>query len=532
LSTIDDVDVHEVAADGVWISTFSPAQLRARAEEIDPELPLAGMPFAVKDNIDVAGLPTTAACPDFEYRPERNAPVVQRLIDAGAIVVGKTNLDQFATGLTGTRSPYGTPESVFGGGLISGGSSSGSAVAVANGSVAFALGTDTAGSGRVPAALNGIVGIKPTRGLLSTLGVVPACRSLDCVSVFARDVATAERVIRVAQGVTPGDPWGRAGAQPVIAEPRIGVATGLDFFGDAGQEKAYGRFTGDRAVDVGPLLEAGDLLYRGPWVAERLADLGDFLRDHPESVLPVTRAVLESGHGFTAADAFRAQHRLQELKLAADRLWDEIDVLVLPTIGTTYTHAEIAADPIGRNLELGRYTQFANLLDLAAVTVPNGFTDDGRPASLTLFGPAFSDRTLARLARSLPPADDRMTIAVVGLHLTGEPRNHELLDRGATLLGATRTAPRYRLYRLSSGLPGLVRDDADGGAIDLELWRLPAATVGSLLAGIPAPLGLGRVVLADGTEVTGFLCEAYATAGALDITAGGGWRNHRLGGKS
>ena len=525
---VDEVLAH-LGGDGVWISTFTPDELHARAGAIDPRLPLAGVPFAVKDNIDVAGLPTTAACPDFAYRPERNAAVVQRLLDAGAMVVGKTNLDQFATGLTGARSPYGTPESVFGGGLISGGSSSGSAVAVADGTVAFALGTDTAGSGRVPAALNGIVGIKPTRGLLSTLGVVPACRSLDCISVFAPDLTTAEKVMRVARGPVLEDPWSREGRRPLVAEPRIGVAQGLDFFGDAGQEKAYARFAGDTTVDVGFLLEAGDLLYRGPWVAERLADLGDFLRDHPGSVLPVTRAVLESGLGFTAADAFRAQHRLQELKRQTDRLFDQIDVLVLPTIGTTYTHAEIAADPIGRNLDLGRYTQFTNLLDLAAVTVPNGFTADGRPASLTLFGPAFSDDTLALLARSLP-VDDTMTLAVVGLHLSGEPRNGELLDRGATLLGVAHTAPCYRLYHLPSGAPGLVRNTDDGESIEIELWQLPAATVGGLLAGIAAPLALGRIALDDGTEVTGFLCEAYATPGARDITASGGWRNHRLGG--
>ncbi|PWK46276.1 allophanate hydrolase [Actinoplanes xinjiangensis] len=540
LSTIDDVDAHanvdEVLAapvpDGVWISRFEAADLHERADAVDPGLPLAGMTFAVKDNIDVAGLPTTAGCADFAYRPERNAPVVQRLVDAGAIVIGKTNLDQFATGLTGARSPYGAPESVFGGGLISGGSSSGSAVAVANGSVHFSLGTDTAGSGRVPAALNGIIGIKPTRGLLSTLGVVPACRSLDCVSIFAREPSLADRVMRAARGFVPEDPWSRRapGEARQIRRPRIGVAEGLDFFGDSGQEKAYARFAGDVTVDAGPLLEAGDLLYRGPWVAERLADLGEFLATHPESVLPVTRRVLETGLGYTAADAFRGRHRLQELRAAADRMWERIDVLVLPTIGTTFTHTEIAGDPIGRNLILGRYTQFANLLDMAAVTVPNGFTADGRPASLTLFGPAFSDDMLMTQARSLyeTAADGAgMTIAVVGLHLSGEPRNGELLERGGTLLGATRTAPLYRMYELPSGAPGLVRVGAGGAAVEIELWRLPAATVGGLLAGIPAPLSLGRLVLEDGAEVTGFLCEAYAVGGARDITASGGWRNHR-----
>ena len=524
--------MRERGNDGVWISTVAEEDLRATAAAIPAGLPLAGLTFAVKDNIDVAGMPTTAACPDFAYVPQRTAPVVQRLLDAGALLVGKTNLDQFATGLTGARSPYGAPESVFGGGLIPGGSSSGSAVAVAAGTVDFALGTDTAGSGRVPAALNGIVGIKPTRGLLSTLGVVPACRSLDCVSVFARDVAQADAVLRIARGLSPDDPWGRTGSRRLRApaELRIGTARSLEFFGDAGQEKAFaaglGRFREAVPVDIEPLLEAGDLLYRGPWVAERLADLGDFLHEHPDSVLPVTRAVLETGLRFTAADAWKGVHRLRELQAWTDRLWETIDVLVLPTIATTYTYAEIAADPIGRNLNLGRYTQFANLLDLAAVTVPNGFTADGRPASLTLFGPAFSDETLALLAAAITEDGDLMTVAVVGLHLSGEPRNAELTDRGATLVEAARTAPCYRLYRLPSGVPGLVRDD-DGAAIDVEIWQLPAASVGSLLAGIPAPLSLGRIELGDGSEVTGFLCEAYAAGAAEDITASGGWRAYR-----
>ncbi|MBB4748978.1 allophanate hydrolase [Actinoplanes lobatus] len=655
------MDVHAIVdavlaapvPDGVWISRFSAAELHEQARRVDPAAPLAGVTFAVKDNIDVAGLPTTAGCPDFAYTPDRDAPVVRRLRAAGAIVVGKTNLDQFATGLTGARSPYGAPESVFGGGLISGGSSSGSAVGVAAGTVDFSLGTDTAGSGRVPAALNGIVGIKPTRGLLSTLGVVPACRSLDCVSIFARDTALAARVMRVARGREPADPWSREGRRPATVRIRegrrpatvrirIGLPGVLDFFGDSGQEKAFARFaeavtaraqgtsatteeptaitrstnatteeptaitrstdattegptTGEReaatsravanagaegigaeatgiaegfevvgGVEIGALLEAGDLLYRGPWVAERLADLGDFLAAHPESVLPVTRRVLEGGLAFTAADAFRAQHRLRELRAAAERMWERIDVLALPTVGTTFTHAEIAGDPIGRNLVLGRYTQFANLLDMAAVTIPNGFAGDGRPASVTLFGPALSDDLLMELAHTLTGAAeaekagreagetsgeagetgretgnaggkaeetsgeaDGMTVAVVGLHLSGEPRNGELRERGGTLQIVTRTAPCYRMYELPSGAPGLVRVADGGAAIEIELWRLPAAQVGGFLAGIPAPLSLGRLVLEDGAEVTGFLCEAYAVRGARDITASGGWRNHR-----
>ncbi|MEU8327700.1 allophanate hydrolase [Micromonospora sp. NPDC048839] len=554
----------------VWISTVPADRLRERAESLtrhgDPALPLHGIPFAVKDNIDVAGMVTTAGCPDFGYRADEDAPVVRRLLDAGAMLVGKTNLDQFATGLTGARSPYGSCESVFGGGLISGGSSSGSAVAVAAGQVSFALGTDTAGSGRVPAALNGIVGLKPTRGLLSAAGVVPACRSLDCVSVFAADVAGAVEVLHAARGITAADPWGRPlPAERVVARMpgtlRLGVprAEDLEFFGDAGQEARFfagvqrlRTFVGTpRSVPLGDFFEAGDLLYRGPWVAERLVALDGFLRSHPESVLAVTRTVLETGRRYDAIDAFRGQHRLRELRAQVDQLWQDIDVLVVPTVGTTFTLDEIAEDPIGRNAMLGRYTQFANLLDLAAVTVPNGFTSTGRPASLTLVGPAFSDTTLARLAATLtdggppartvevssPPAQRpaELLIAVVGRHLTGESRNGELVGHGAALVDTARTAPLYRLVRMDTpdgeGLPGLVRVSPDGPAghpIEVELWRLPGSAVGALLAGVPAPLSLGWVRLDDGRDVLGFLCEAYAAGPpAEDISATGGWRAYR-----
>ncbi|MEV1157646.1 allophanate hydrolase [Micromonospora chokoriensis] len=554
----------------VWISTVATDDLRAHAAWLtrhrDPaDLPLYGIPFAVKDNIDVAGMVTTAGCPDFAYRAAEDAPAVRRLLDAGALLVGKTNLDQFATGLTGARSPYGSCESVFGGGLVSGGSSSGSAVAVASGQVSFALGTDTAGSGRVPAALNGIVGLKPTRGLLSTAGVVPACRSLDCVSVFATDVADAVEVLHAARGVSTADPWGRvlpaeraSGDAPGTLRLGVPRAEDLEFFGDEGQSERFDAgvrrlstlVATARPVPLDDFFAAGDRLYQGPWVAERLVGLGEFLRGHPDSVLPVTRTVLETGWRYDAVDAFRGQHRLRELRARVDRLWREIDVLVVPTVGTTFTLDEIAEDPIGRNAMLGRYTQFANLLDLAAVTVPNGFTDGGRPASLTLLGPAFSDLTLARLAAALtaggeappvvaagdaPPAAAQTLIAVVGRHLSGESRNGELTGRGATLVGAARTAPLYRLYRMETpdgeGLPGLVRvtpADPQGQPIDVELWSLPSSTVGELLAGVPAPLSLGWVRLHDGRDVLGFLCEAYAAGPpAVDISAAGGWRAHR-----
>jgi len=399
--------------DAAWISLAEPAALRARADELatmSPDLPLYAVPCAVKDNIDVAGFPTTAACPAFAYTPDRHAGSVARLLAAGAIVVGKTNLDQFATGLNGTRSPYGAPESVFGGDLISGGSSSGSAVVVASGLVTFALGTDTAGSGRVPAAMNGIVGLKPTRGLVGTSGVLPACRSLDCVSMFARDVADAAAVLDVLAGPDPDDPWSRAGRpHSVPTQPRLALADGLDFAGDTTMAAAFTKIAHQAAtraastvhVPILPFTEAGDLLYTGPWVAERLAGLEPFLATHADGVLPVTRAVIERGRDFTAVDAFRARHRLQELHAEANRAWFDADVLLLPTVPTTFTRAQLAEEPVARNLVLGRYTQFANLLDLAALAVPAGFTADGRPVGVTLLGPAFSEARLFAAAHQL-----------------------------------------------------------------------------------------------------------------------------------
>ncbi|WP_230393711.1 allophanate hydrolase [Plantactinospora alkalitolerans] len=459
LTTVDIADrvldaIGDPTGNPIWISTVAAAQLRARAVELHDRrdelaaLPLYGVPFAVKDNIDLAGLPTTAGCPEFAYRPDRTATVLTRLLDAGAMLVGKTNLDQFATGLTGTRSPYGRCESVFGGGLIAGGSSSGSAVAVAAGLVSFTLGTDTAGSGRVPAACNGIVGMKPTRGLLSVAGVVPACRSLDCVSIFTRTADDAARVFRVAHGVDPDDPWARQlPADRRVARPpatlRLGLpwAEDLDFFGDlgqrdrfaAGQDRVAALVGGTEPVGLRPLFEAGDLLYQGPWVAERLADLDDFLRRRPDAVLPVTREVLESGRRYNAVQVFRARHRLQELRAWADRLWQRIDVLVVPTVGTTFTIEEIDEDPIGRNTVLGRYTQFANLLDLAAVTVPNGFTEAGQPASLTLVGPGFSDTTLIRLAAAL--------VAGPAPTVSGSTTTHRPATAAPTVSGPTAAAP-------------------------------------------------------------------------------------------
>jgi allophanate hydrolase len=419
---VDDVlaRIAQRGDDAVWIHTTPADELYARAAELDALAPgergpLHGVPVAVKDNIDVAGLPTTAACPGFAYRPPMDAGSVARLRAAGALVVGKTNLDQFATGLNGTRSPYGAPESVFRGDLISGGSSSGSAVAVAAGLVPLALGTDTAGSGRVPAAMNGIVGLKPTRGLVGASGVVPACRSLDCVSVFARDTADAATALAVLAGPDTDDPWSRTPRDlPVPAQLTVAVPGDLDvdaFAGDAAMAAAFAsvaqrvasRAGATITTTTGPLLEAGDLLYTGPWVAERLAGLEDFLREHPDDVHPAVRAVLERGAGVTGVETFRARHRLQELRAWAARLFARADVLLLPTVPTTFTRAELAADPLAPNLVLGRFTQATNLLDLAALALPAGTTPDNRPVGVTLVGPAFSEARLLTAAAVLCP---------------------------------------------------------------------------------------------------------------------------------
>jgi allophanate hydrolase len=417
---VDEV-LNRIAARGddhVWISRRPAAELHAAAGRLvrdwpDPRRrpPLFGVPFALKDNIDAAGLPTTAACPGYAYQPERSAPLVERLEAAGALLIGKTNLDQFATGLSGTRSPYGACESPLVPGLISGGSSSGSAVAVAARLVPFAIGTDTAGSGRVPAALTGTVGVKPSRGLVSTLGLVPACASLDCPSVFANSAADGLAVLAVMAGYEPGDPWSRRLPVPApVPEPvrrlRVGVPRDLEFYGDAAAEKGFaavlGRLTdlGHQLVDtdLGPFLAAGRLLYGGPWVAERLAAVGDFTDRHPEQVHPVTRQVLSGGRDLTAVDAFRGLHRLQALRAQTRPAWDAMDVLAVPTVPTTFTIAEMTEDPIALNTVLGHYTTFANLLDLAAVAVPAGMTGTGRPHGLTVLAPAGQDARLAGLA--------------------------------------------------------------------------------------------------------------------------------------
>ena len=499
----------------VFIAETPPEVLRAAARAVmagPRDLPLWGVPFAVKDNIDVAGLPTTAGCPAFAYDPAGDATVVARLRAAGAIVIGKTNLDQFATGLNGTRSPHGAPRSVFDAAYVSGGSSSGSAVAVAAGLCAFALGTDTAGSGRVPAAFNNLVGVKPTPGLVPNTGVVPACRSVDVVTVFAGSVTEGVAVRRVMEGYDPGDPFSRQAA-PVALPPalRIGVLAGAEreFFGNAEVEVLYDAAI-DRAralgatilpFDYAPFREAAALLYDGPWVAERLAAVEAFLATNAADFDPTVRRIIEGAKGRTAVEAFRGLYRLNAIRQQVAPVLEAVDVLMLPTSPTTCTVAEMLADPIARNSQFGRYTNFANLMGLAAIAVPAGFGPSGLPAGVTLIGPAFSDDALAPFAGAMHAAaacgmghgrnapvplaptpalpEGWLSIAVVGAHLTGMPLNHELTGAGGVRLSETRTGPGYRLYVLPSTVPpkpGLIADPGfAGGGIAVEVWALPTA---------------------------------------------------------
>jgi allophanate hydrolase len=574
----------------VWISRLPRERVLAYALALEAKppdsLPLYGVPFAIKDNIDLEGVATTAGCPDYAYRPAASSFVVQRLIDAGAVPVGKTNLDQFATGLAGTRSPYGACFNGIDGAYISGGSSSGSAVAVATGLVSFSLGTDTAGSGRVPAAFNNIIGLKPTCGWLSTSGVVPACRSIDCVSIFALTSDDAARVAAVAGGYDAADPYSRAAPATVAARPsfRFGVprADQLEFFGDAESAQLFDQAVkrlaalgGQRVeIDFTPFRAAAKLLYEAAWIAERYVAVGDFIERQPHSVHPITRKLIEGSRGFSAADAFRAQHSLMAAKRAAAEAWGEIDVLVTPTAGTIYRIAELEADPIRLNANLGFYTNFVNFLDFAAVAAPAGFRRDGLPFGVTLVGPAWSDASLLVLAdrfhrasvdragalpAPLPLASDfamgrvvaaaapfahetpiphvppgaapgeRISVAVCGAHLEGLPLNSQLMSRGATLVRRTRTAPTYRFFALPGGppfRPGLIRVSEGGAAIDVEVWSVPAEHFGSFVAGIPAPLGIGKVDLEDGEHVCGFICEGHAASGAEDITSLGSWRTY------
>jgi allophanate hydrolase len=551
----------------VWITLLPRERVMEYAAELNPErfdeLPLYGVPFAIKDNIDLADIPTTCACPAFARTPQRSAAVVERLIAAGAIPIGKTNLDQFATGLVGTRTPYGVCHSVFDSRYLSGGSSSGSGVAVASGMVAFALGTDTAGSGRVPAAFNHLVGLKPTRGLLSARGVFPACRSLDCVSIFAGTCADAQAVVKVAAAFDEDDPYSRSAA-PLSwnPRPRVGVPprSQWEFFGDTEARTLFERAIQELRqakvevveFDFAPFLEAARLLYAGPWVAERRWALGDFLTEHGEAMDPTVREIISGADRYRATDVFDGMYRLEALRQRAAREWVEMDAILLPTTGTIYTIAEVQADPVRLNTNLGYYTNFVNLFDLTGVAIPAGFRPNGLPFGVTLLGPAFSesellalgDRLHRRLATEIgrtgvelahqPEASaskgDAVHLAVVGAHLSGQPLNWQLTQRGGQLVKSTRTAQHYRLYALANTTPpkpGLVRVEEDAGeGIEVEVWALDAKAFGEFVAEVPPPLAIGNAMLEDGTSVKSFVCEPSALKGAEEITRFGGWRSY------
>ena len=567
LSTFSDMAASSDASGRAWISRFDSAMAPTGSGALE------GLRFAVKDNIDVRGVPTTAACPTFSRVPEHSATVVTRLLNSGATLLGKTNLDQFACGLNGTRSPYGAVPNAFDPAYISGGSSSGSAYLVATGAVDFALGTDTAGSGRVPAGLNNIVGIKPSKGLISAYGVLPAAQSVDCVSIFARTVGVAVRVLGAAMGYDAQDPYSRKlklSTQPFAHRFRFGVPDTLEFFGDALAEKAFQNALqrmaalGGVAVTVpyGPLADAATLLYESALVAERYAAIQGFFDQHEADVIEPVRSIIAKGREFTAADVFVAQTQLRALGQQAQAMWDGIDVLLLPTAPTHYTIAHMLEDPVALNRNLGAYTNFVNLLDYAAVSVPSEIRPDGLPFGVTLVGPCASDLQLAELAQryhhatglpqgalqtSLPEpvaiaglqATDTplsngslptLCLAVVGAHLSGLPLNGQLTERGATLLARTHTSADYRLFALPNTQPpkpGLLRvPPGTGASIEVELWEIRQSEFGSLMALVPEPLGIGNVKVADGRSVKGFICEPLALEGATDITHFGGWRNY------
>jgi allophanate hydrolase len=569
LARIDAIDRPEV-----WILRVPPADLEARARALEAQfdeqgsaifesMPLFGVPFAVKDNIDVAGLPTTAACEPFSYTPDASAFAVQRLLDAGAILIGKTNLDQFATGLVGTRSPYGAVRNTEFPLRVSGGSSSGSAVAVAAGCVAFSLGTDTAGSGRVPAGFNGLVGLKPSLGLVSKRGVVPACRSLDTISVFAHDVGDAWRVLNEIACFDPLDGYSRKVPPRGLpgAGLRAGVPDPLEFFGDAAASQAFAAALDTlstrlhltaQPVDFAPLKAVSALLYDGPWVAERRAALGDFFDSHHEAIDPTVAKVIGKADQFSAVDLFNGQYALADLKRHAESLFDSIDVLIVPTTPTHPLIADVQANPVELNSQLGTYTNFVNLLDLCALAVPCQRRHDGLHAGVTLIAPSGADRLLADLGARiqalfaadaavaadakpaasiapLPFQEPSVTLAVVGAHLRGQPLNWQLQQAGARFVEATHTADNYRLYALANTQPpkpGLVRVARHGKPIAIELWDVPLRTFGQFVADVPAPLGIGTLQLAGGLTAKGFICEPSAVrddSGALDITSFGGW---------
>ena len=561
----------ELTEYNIYITLLSAEQIQIYLDalaQMDPLItPLWGIPFTLKDNIDLAQVNTTAACEAFTYVPDTSATVVERLLAAGAIPVGKANLDQFATGLNGTRSPWGPCRNSFDSAFVSGGSSAGSAVSVAMGLSSFSLGTDTAGSGRVPAGFNNLVGLKPTRGLVPATGVVPACRSLDCVSIFAFNADDANTVLSVAEGLDEEDAYSRSNTfdnRPQYYGYRSGgVRVGilkendLRFFEDETYAHAYAKTLSTLAaegfelvpIDYGAFNEVALLLYEGPWVAERYIATTPLIKDNPGALDPTVRAIIEPGGLPLATELFEAEYRLNRLKRKCAGILAEFDCLLTPTAGRHFTIDEMLANPIVHNSELGYYTNFVNLLDLAAVSVPAILTETGRPFGITLVGPTFSDRDLLSVANriqhilplpmgalqasqpvlnaSATGSSRMIDIVVCGAHMDKLPLNTQLTLRGATFSEATKTASKYALYKLpgdSPLRPALVEDEQNGQAIDVEVWSIPATELGSFVKCIPAPLGIGKITMSDGRELSGFVCTEGGTHGAENITAYGGWR--------
>ncbi len=565
--------IERSSAFNIWTRRLTRDELQAYLDKLagcsPQDLPLYGVPFAIKDNIDLAGIPTTAGCPEFSYTPDKSSCVVEKLIDAGAIPLGKTNLDQFATGLVGTRAvePYGVCKNAYQPDYISGGSSSGSAVALARGLVSFSLGSDTAGSGRVPAGFNNLVGVKPSKGLLSTTGLVPACRSLDCISIFALNPDDASKVLQLTAGYDPADPYSKP-LTPQSVDPRASFICGvpaedqLQFFGNSAYQRCFKQAVKDikalggkfREIDFAPFIECARLLYEGPWVAERYAAIESQIEKNPAAVHPVVRQIIEPAAKASAVDAFKAEYRRAALHRKAYEMLAQLDFVLTPTAGTIYPISSVEEDPVTLNSNLGYYTNFMNLLDLAALAVPAGFTEDGLPFGVTLFGKAGCDKQLLGVAsrylehtgfemaatgtRWQPQptepteASNMISLAVCGAHLSGMPLNHQLRELGAELELSTHTADCYALYALAGGppfRPGLVRNEANGAAIEVEVWRLPGENLGAFMQQIPSPLGIGKVELKDGRWVQSFICEPYGLEGAENITGLGSWRVYMAG---
>lgn len=501
-------------------------------------LPLWGIPFAIKDNIDLENIETTAACPEYAYTPKESAEVVKKLIEAGAIPVGKTNLDQFATGLVGTRSPYGEVHNALKPELISGGSSSGSAVSVARGQAAFALGTDTAGSGRVPALLNNLVGFKSSFGAWSTKGLVKACASLDCITVFSVDLEEAVIVDDVVRGFIGEDPWSKEIPKPVSRLPKKICLPNKapEFYGPYGREyeKAWNESVEKiqelnipiEYIDYDMFSEAAAILYEGPWVAERWKDLVDFIKENPDKVFPVTKTILESGGNpkFDAVSVFKAIHRLQELKVKTKIMLKDA-VLVMPTAGGTWTRDEVRENPIATNSHMGKYTNHCNLLDLSAIAIPSGYAAEDVPFGITIFSLSDEEGLLIGLGRELK--EEKITVAVCGLHMQGYPLEVQMIECGSKYLRTCKTADKYKLFKLNTNptKPGLIKVQSGGSSIEVELWEMPLDKLGYFTSLISSPLGMGKVELEDGSEVCGFICEEYGKQDGEDITIFGGWRN-------